>query len=213
MLFFKLNTCCLFTLFYDLTGEPLYAENLLWENDLTMLSASWGQGHRFIFCTWNSFWHSKCLSNLNFEFKWNDAENFTLATVIHLNLSQRLLSCRGESLIMRFLGRLFWWQNKMKTFFSPLSFLFQSCMRSLEFLTQVKIMRYIIIKVSDILWQNNLINLTSSIFMRQKWREMQRGSVICQCHPGIWWQRVWRFCVSAQYFFCCAYYKNAQMNY
>lgn len=117
MLFFKLNTSCHFTLFYDLTREPFYAENLLWENDLTMLSTSWGQGHHFIFCTWNSFWHSKCLSNLNFEFKWNDAENFTLATVIHLSLSQRLLSCRGESLIMRFLGRLFWWQNKMKTFF------------------------------------------------------------------------------------------------
>lgn len=52
--------------------------------------------------------------------------------------------------------------------FSPLSFPYQSCMRSLEFLTQVKIMRYIIIKVSDILWQKNLINLASSIFMRQK---------------------------------------------
>lgn len=180
MLVFKLSISCLSALSYYFTLEPFCVENLLWENDLTMLSASWGQGHCFIFCTWNSFWHHKCLLNLNFEFKWNDAENFTLATVIHLNLSQRLLSCRGESLIMWFLWGLFWWQNKMKTFSFSFEF-YVPIMHEifiLVFLTQVKIMRYIIIKVCDILWQKNLIHLTPSTFYKgkkpqRKWRGAQ----------------------------------------
>lgn len=112
------------SLSYYLKEELFYLESLLGENDLTMLSASSGQGHCFIFFPWNSFWHNKCLLNLNFEFKWNDAENFTLATAIHLNVSQQLLSCIRDSLIIRFLVRLFWWQNKMKQFFSPWVFCF-----------------------------------------------------------------------------------------
>lgn len=135
-----------------------------------MLSASLGQGHCFIFFTWNSFRRNKCLLNLNFEFKWNDAENFTLVTAIHLNVSQQLLSCIGESL-MRFPVRLFWWRYELKHF---ISFEFSAaimhglaCRRGS--LTQMKIITFIIIKISDTLWDKTFISSSlSPIFVRTK---------------------------------------------